>query len=257
VTVALLGAAAGPDPLDPVALEAAYAAPASWVRANFVVALDGAVEVGGVSGPLGGPADREIFATLRALADVVLVGAGTARAEDYGPAWLAPPRRDRRLARGQTALPVVAVATASADLDVTSRLFTQRREDQPAPPRPIVLTVESAPPDRLRALGEVAEVVVCGGDRVDPAAALAALGSRGLSGVLCEGGPGLLADLVAAGLLDELCLTHAPVLGGPGRRTLSGPGSAPGGPPTGFALTGLLTDAGVLFTRWARRDGPT
>ncbi len=247
--VGLLGRAAGLRVDDAEALEAAYAGPSTWLWANFVVALDGAVEVDGASGALGGPADREVFATLRALADVVLVGAGTVRSEGYGPAWLAPARRARRAGRGQAPLPVVAVVTASAALDPGSKLFTMRRDDQPDPPRPIVLTVESAAPECRRRLEPVAEVVVCGDQALDLRVAVEHLRAAGLARIGCEGGPALFGDLVALGLVDELCCTHAPVLGGPGHRTLSG-GAAGARAPLGFELTDLLADGSVLFGRY-------
>ena len=246
--------------LDPDALEEAYSHPPGVLRANLAVSLDGAVELEGRSGALGGPADRQLFSVLRSLADVVLVGAGTARAEGYGPVWMRPSRRDRRVARGQAPLPTLAVVTASADLDPSLRLFGERRDDQPAPPHPIVLTCAAADAERRSRLAEVADVRVLGDREVDLAAALASLqaGPGGPGGVrtLTEGGPRLLGDLVAGGLLDELCLTHSPLVVGPDRVGLSrGWRLPPGRAVPSFALEALHAGGGRLFARYRVERG--
>lgn len=239
-------------PLDARSVESAYAHPPGELRANFVVTLDGAVEIAGQSGRLGGAADRELFATLRALADVILVGAGTARAENYGPAWLTPERRERRAERGQPPLPTIAVASRRGDLDAGARLFAERRDTQPEPPRPLVLTCGAAPEAKRRLLAEVADVRVFGDDAVDLPSALASLHPAGAPArVLCEGGPGLFGDLVAAGLVDELCLTVSPLLAGVGRVTLTG-SWAPSAEPEWLALAGLFAADGHLFARYRR-----
>jgi riboflavin biosynthesis pyrimidine reductase len=200
-------------------LEDLYASPGHGrhVRANFVMSLDGAIEVEGQTAALGSDDDHRVFATLRSLADVVLVGAETARREDYGPARLTPERRERRERRGQGRPPAIAVVTARGELDPQARLFS----GGPDNPTPIVLTCEDADAQRRKALAEVADVVICGQHAVDPAVALSALRDRHLDRILCEGGPSLMTQLVAAGLVDELCLTLAPVLAGPGHKTLT------------------------------------
>ncbi|HEY1734499.1 MAG TPA: dihydrofolate reductase family protein, partial [Acidimicrobiales bacterium] len=149
----------GPAGLD---LEVAYASASPWLRANFIAGLDGAVEIDGASGPLGGPADLKVFVALRAMSDVVLVGARTLETESYGPAWLNEPARRRRHERGLSELPVVAVVSGSAQLDPGGRLFAERRDDQPSPPRPIVITSAAAPASRVEQLRAVATVIVCG-----------------------------------------------------------------------------------------------
>lgn len=187
-----------PDPDEAVDLRAAYALDGDrHVRANFVSSVDGAVTVDGKSAGLGSPADRALFNLLRTMADVVLVGAGTVRAENYGGA---------KPSDGHA--PPIAVVTRSLDLDVSSRLFTDVTS------RPIVITC-AASPDLLRErLSTVADVLVAGDADVDIGAALDLLADRGLGRVLCEGGPHLLGSLAAAGRLDELCLTLAPLLAG-------------------------------------------
>jgi len=173
---------------------------------------------------LGSAADKRLFAVLRTLCDVVLVGAGTARVERYRPA----------------AVPI-AVVSRSLDLDPGSRLFDGSGA------RPILLTVEGADPGPL---ADVADVVVAGTERVEPALALAALGDRGLDRVLCEGGPSLFADLVAADAVDELCLTLAPVLtgGGPPRMAMG----AVADQPRRLSLLHVLHEDGALFLRYGR-----
>ncbi len=242
-----------PEPLGPEGLEESYAHRAGELRANLVVSLDGAVELDGRSGALGGAADRELLATLRALADVVLVGAGTARSEGYGPVWVGRERMQRRERRGQAPLPTLAVVTRSAELDPQGRLFVERRPDQPAPPRPVVVTCLGAPAERRRRLEDVAEVLVAGDAEVDLPKAVADLRGRTEAGgrILTEGGPRLLGDLVGAGLLDELCLTHSPVIAGPGRVRLTDGWSQPGtGDHPELTLEAVHSGGGQLFARY-------
>ena len=224
----------GPVVEDPVVEDwaAAYAPPPGrHVRANFVVSTDGATTVAGVSAGLSGPADRELFHVLRSLADVILVGATTARRENYGGA---------RGYGGRTP-PPVAVVSRSLDLDPEARLFTETAV------RPWVLTVASAPPDRRTALSRVAHVVDAGEHSVDIATALDLLSAEGLDRVLCEGGPYLFGDVVAAGALDDLCLSVAPLLaGGAGDRLLAG---VPIVPPVPLRIEHVLEDEGTLFLR--------
>jgi riboflavin biosynthesis pyrimidine reductase len=199
-----------------------------WVMANMVASLDGSAAVDGRSGPLGGPADKAVFHLLRSVADVILVAAGTARAEGYKPA------------RGDDPAPI-AVVSRSLELDLASPLFTE------AAARTIAITCEAADADRRRATAEVADVVVAGDARVEVGAALTALHERGHRLVLCEGGPSLLAQVAAAGALDELCLTISPILvGGDGPRILDGDI----GSPLPRRLATLLEDDGTLFARY-------
>jgi riboflavin biosynthesis pyrimidine reductase len=187
------------------------------VRLNMIVSVDGGTSWGGVSGALGGPADKSLFAVLRSLADLVFVAAGTMRSEGYGPATLPDAIREARRARGQTAVPPIAVVSRSCRLDWDTSFFTDAEE------RPLVITVsDSADADRERA-AEVADVVVAGVGNVDFALAFGELGRRGYRSVLAEGGPTLNGELARAGLLDELCVTLAPRLAsGDAKRILSG-----------------------------------
>jgi riboflavin biosynthesis pyrimidine reductase len=228
-------------------LLAAYEVPAGadpHVRVNFVASVDGAAWLDGRSGGLSSPADKRVFALLRDLADVVLVGAGTIRTEGYSYPDFGAERRARRRALGLAELPRFAVVSGSLDLDPGSGLFAG------APVRTIVLTGTAAPPDRRAALARVADVVTAGDRHVDLARAVDALAARGLTRILSEGGPALLGGLVAAGRLNELCLTVSPLLAGPGAgRIVAGAGH----PPVTLSILRLLTEDGSLFTRYAVR----
>ncbi len=211
------------------------------VRVNMISSLDGAIAVAGRSGLLGGDADRRLFFVLRSLADVVLVGAGTARAEGYGPVRLDPSLGRARLERGQPPVPPLALVTKSCNLDWDSSLFTESEV------RPIVITIKNAPNKCLDRAEEVADVVLAGDDSVDLGRALVALKERGASQVLGEGGPALNGYLAAGHFLDELCLTLSPKLaGGDGARAVSGL-SLPW--PLEVKLTQLLEEDGFLFLR--------
>jgi riboflavin biosynthesis pyrimidine reductase len=214
------------------------------VRVNMIASADGAASSGGLSGALGGPADKMLFATLRSLADIVLVGSSTVRAEGYGPVRLDPVAQDRRIQAGLPAVPPIAVVTAACRLDWDSPFFTEAVE------RPVVVTVAASDSDSRARASEVADLVIAGDDRVDLGRAMAALAERGCGNVLAEGGPGLVAQLARAGLIDELCLTLSPALvGGPAGRILAGPDVEPA---IGLEVCHVLEDRGFLFLRYRR-----
>jgi riboflavin biosynthesis pyrimidine reductase len=227
--------------------DAAAADPAPWLRANMIASVDGAASLDGLSGALSGAADRLVFSVLRSLADVILVAAGTARAEKYRPVraseiW-------PQLRRGRPATPPIAVVTRSLDLDTSGPLLADSGRDA----RTIVLTTQAAPAARRDAAGRHADVVVTGPDTVSPAAAVGVLAARGYRRVLVEGGPSLLGQISEAGLLDEICLTFSPVLAaGPAGRILADP--APG-VPEGLRLAHVLEDQGSLLCRYLRDTG--
>jgi riboflavin biosynthesis pyrimidine reductase len=195
-------------------LDAAYAwpgwpAPTAWLRANMVSTADGAGRSpDGLSAGISSDADRRVFGRLRGLADAVLAGAGTVRAEGYRPAQPKQAFLERRRAAGQPDVPAIVVVSRSLALDLDAPLYTE------APVRTIVVTTSSSDADARRRTAEVADVVVAGDDDVDLGAALAALHERGLHRVHAEGGPTLLAQLVSADLLDELLVTVSPELAG-------------------------------------------
>ena len=231
---------------DDVDLLTAYAPPAAGthVRVNFVASADGAATVEGLSDGLSSPADKRVFGTLRTLADVVLVGAGTARAEGYGPAKVSAQRQEWRLAHGYAAVPPIAVVSGRGDLDVKSPFFTA------AVARPIVYTVTSVNRPRLDALRAVADVVAFDDDTVLARAVVDDLATRGLRRILCEGGPSLFGQLLEGDAVDELDLTVSPILAGGGLPRIVG--GDPLAVPHRMRLEHALTDDGFLFLRYAR-----
>jgi riboflavin biosynthesis pyrimidine reductase len=239
----------GPAGDGPPDLAALYAYPRSaapgrpWVRAGMIQSADGAATVAGLSGGLGGPADHEVFGLLRALAGIILVGAGTVRAEAYRPAQVA--ERWAGLRAGRPATPPIAVLSGRLDLDPAAPLLA----DAPATARTIVITAESAPAARRAELARHADVIIGGEHEVSAAAAVSALASRGYRQVLAEGGPHLLGQLAAAGLIDELCVTTSPVLaGGPAGRIIEGQAQA-----SRLTLAHVLADEhGYLLCRYLR-----
>ncbi|OBK49596.1 pyrimidine reductase family protein [Mycobacterium kubicae] len=219
----------------------------TWVRANFIASLDGGATVDGTSGAMGDAADRLIFNTLRGLADVIVVGAGTVRTEGYSGAHLGVVERQQRQARQQPEVPPLAIVTKTGLLDRDLPGFT--RTEVP----PLVLTCTAALAETRRRLGGSAEAIDCSGDdpgRVDERLVLSTLERRGLRRVLTEGGPMLLGALVDRDLLDELCLTVAPCLvGGRSRRIVTGSGQLM----TRMRCAHVLTnDAGYLYTRYVK-----
>lgn len=180
----------------------------SHLRANMIASLDGAATHQGLSGGLNGPADKQVFDMLRRLADVVIVGAGTVRAEGYGGLRLDPEDVTWRRAHGLSEHPVFAIVSGSLDLDPESAVFIE------APVRPLLLTHAGSPTAERTRLQQVAEVLVCGQEQFDPVAMRTELLARGLAQMLTEGGPHLLGSFAAAGVLDELCLTISPILEG-------------------------------------------
>ncbi|WP_168796547.1 pyrimidine reductase family protein [Arthrobacter echini] len=234
--------------VDDDALHSIYAYPSMdrpYVRFNFISAADGAATTGGLSAGLGNDGDKRIFAVVRRLADVVLVGAGTVRAEGYEGPLVDEDAQSWRTGNGQEAHPAIALISGSLDLDPSGGFFAN------APVRPLILTSRSAPADRRGALEAVADVVDCGEDTVDPSAVLTELGRRGLLKVLCEGGPSVLGAFQRSGAVDELCLSLSPLLaGGDGPRIAMGDGP---GQPIPLRLASLLTEDSALYTLYRVR----
>ncbi len=219
----------------------------------MVTSTDGAATVDGMSGGLSGPADRMVFTVLRSLADVILVGARTARVERYRPVPAAPIWTALRPAGNP--LPRIAVVTGSLDLD--SRLLDSPRGSQP----PIFITTPVAADDASgSAVAGRAQIVPVGQQRVDVGQAIAALGGMGYQQILVEGGPSLLAQLTEVDLLDEFCVTISPVLaGGSAGRVVAPRPAKPGSatePATRLSLAHVLTDDGFLFCRYLRHQTP-
>jgi riboflavin biosynthesis pyrimidine reductase len=242
------GDAGEPADLTRQDLAGLYAYPSSgrpWVRANMVTSADGAATIRGRSAGLSGDADRSLFALLRSLADVVLVGAGTARAERYSA--VRPEELWPGLRNGKPPVPAIAVVSRRVSLDLDSPLLTAALPQA----RTILITTEQAPPGlRADALHD-ADVIVAGDDTADLGFALQALADRGYRRVLAEGGPQLLGQLAAAELLDELCLTISPlVASGGASRIAVGTSAAQTGK---LELQHVLEEEGHLFCRYTRR----
>jgi riboflavin biosynthesis pyrimidine reductase len=251
----MTAATAGPPPASVAGLASLYRNGAvvgspdrPWIRANMVASADGASALDGRSGGLAGPADRMVFGILRSLADVVLVGAGTARAEKYKPARQSQVWAGLRDGRPDT--PAIAVVSASLDFSDCQGLIS----DAPPDAQTIVLTTAAATASAAAAQTGNARVVVAGEQRVDVSQAVAALVSLGYRQILCEGGPHLLGQLAQAGLVDELCLTTSPVLAlGTASRIVVGDQTAgQAGQPAGLGLAHVLTDAGFLLCRYVK-----
>ncbi|KAB7758227.1 pyrimidine reductase family protein [Mycolicibacterium mucogenicum] len=218
-----------------------------WVRANMITSLDGGATDDGSSGGLAGPGDRALFGLMRQHADVILVGAATVRIENYSGAQMSAAQRQARQLRGQAEVPPIAVITHSADIPHDAKLFT--RTEVP----PLILTSRDSIDDTCQRFTGLAEVIDASGtapDRVDPHVVLRVFAERGLMRVLTEGGPSLLNMLIEDDLIDEMCVTIAPILvGGQARRIASGPGEAH----TRLRRSHVLTDtAGYLYTRYVR-----
>ncbi len=191
---------------DITELASFYADPPDGVRANMIFSADGAAAFGGRAGPLSCPTDQHLLRILRGFADVVLVGAGTARAENYGPVRLTEAQQQRRHAEGRTAPPPIAVVSRSGELP--ARLFSD--PDRP----PILVTCARSPARHDVGNGPPPEVMVAGDDSVDVSRAVELLREQGMRRILCEGGPTLLDELVDADAITEICVTLAPKLAG-------------------------------------------
>jgi 5-amino-6-(5-phosphoribosylamino)uracil reductase len=236
----------GPAAVHESELETIYGYPDSlgrpYVRLNFVASANGKVAVDGHSAGLGSKADKLVFGHLRRLADVIVVGAGTARADHYRGARSSEVLRAERRERGQAEVAPIAVVTASADLDAEGPLFA----DASIPP--LVLTVKAAPAAKIRRLAAAgAEVLIVGEERAEVPRLIDALASRGLTRILCEGGPSLFGDLITADAVDELCLTISPCLGGTGQISTATPDGT-----HAMRLESVLVDDGVLLLRYLR-----
>jgi riboflavin biosynthesis pyrimidine reductase len=235
--------------MDSEGLALAYAYPElteaqSWVRANFISSLDGAATGDdGRSGSINTGADPDVFGLLRALSDVILVGAGTARIEGYRRAAVRAPWLEHRA--GRPAHPTMAVVSRSGDIPPQ---LSQARENSG---EVLLVTCERAGNQAIDlARGTLGEenVIVEGDASVNLASALDALAVRGLRRILCEGGPHLMRDLTASGRLDELCLTLSPTL-------VAGdhPRITAGASVTANLLPRLLIESqGAILGRWSR-----
>lgn len=234
------------DPLVPyAAVDRTRVRHECWVTGHMVAGIDGTAAVVGRVGALSTAPDQRLFLRMRELADVVMVGAHTVRQEGYGPVRLGESARATRAARGRTQVPPVAVVSRSLDLDWSAPVFSEATPGA----RTIVVTCEAADPERRAAAEQVADVIVAGEASVVPSLALRALADLGHGVVLCEGGPSLLGELVAADRLDELCLSVVPLMGGDPLPVAVTP---PGAAISRFALAAVMREDDTLFLRYER-----
>jgi riboflavin biosynthesis pyrimidine reductase len=256
----LLPSPAASDPSDAVDLYAHYAA--NWleeggVRVNFVSSLDGAATSAGLSRGLQTPGDNAVFGVLRDLADVILVGAATASAENYRPARPSPQQQAIRRAHGLAEVPAIAVISSSLELNLANPLFAEAI-DAPT----LILTGSAAPVSRRNDIIDLtggrnrlqlieAPATHTGG--VDLVAAIESLRELGYRHILCEGGPRLFGSAVAAGVVDELCLSLSPLLIGPAAGRIVAGEDWPAEFRPQLELTGLLNEDGALFCRYRLR----
>jgi riboflavin-specific deaminase-like protein len=177
-----------------------------WVLLNLVLSADGHASIDGRVTQLTSPTDQRLFHHLRAQSDYILVGAATVRAEHYGPVRISDEDARRRTDSGRAARPTLVVVSRSLDLELERIVSTGQDV--------VVMTCAASDEARRTAVQEIADVIVAGDDIVDLRQGLGALHRRGGSVVLCEGGAFLNSELAQAGLIDEVCVTVAPVLGG-------------------------------------------
>jgi riboflavin biosynthesis pyrimidine reductase len=219
-----------------------------WVRSNFVMSLDGSVQgPDGRSGSINTESDHHVFALQRALTDAILVGANTVRVEGYRAVDLEPWQLQIREQEGLAPYPVLAIISASADLDPVIATSAAG-----AGGAVMIITTAGKSPDDLEPLRESGITVLeAEGTALDLALIVDQLAGTGLARLLCEGGPRLHNALHAAGVVDEMLLTLAPVVvGGQGLRSTSGTALRV---PTSFQLRhALYADDGALFISYRR-----
>jgi len=226
--------------LDDHDLEQLYRYPADprWVAVNFVSSTDGAITVEGRSASLSTPADRIVYRLGNDLADVVLVGAGTAMAEGFEGMRPDELSADRRRRFGLAPIAPVAVVTTGRSLPPDAPVITK------AAVPTLVFTSAAAPPSlRAEWAANGARVFV-----VDSASQVVeTLVAEGLGRIDCEGGPRLFGSLIEAGVVDEFRLTVAPFLvaGAAGRAAAGGAID-----PASLELASVLTDGKSVLLRY-------
>ena len=204
-----------------------------WVRALFVMALDGAAAgPDGRSGSISGPADRRVLGAVRRWSDAVVVGAATMRAERYNPMRVSESVAAERLAAGQQAAPRLVIVSASLDLPWSDPAYAESMLP------PLIVTVASAPAEARARVPSTCEVLAAPGERVDPMWLREQLVDRGMERIVCEGGRALLADFARAGAVDEWALTVSGLM-----------------PAGSFAPVLARCEDEFVFTRFVRQGG--
>lgn len=175
------------------------------VRANFISSADGAVTLHNKAGGLGSKNDQRLMRVMRAISDIVIVGAGTVRAEGYGGLGLHPDDHTWRKERSLSENPRMAIVTNSGDLNPEMSFFKK------AEVRPLVITHANA---RVGHLTDVADILVAGPDKVEVSELTKKLSESGYTQILCEGGPHLFGSFLDEDLINEVCLTISPLFVG-------------------------------------------
>jgi riboflavin biosynthesis pyrimidine reductase len=196
----------------------------SYVIGNFVTTLDGVASLSDPGLPGGGPIsgsnlhDRMVMGLLRAVADAVIVGAGTLRSvprhlwtADYIYPALAGPYRELRAAMGKSAPPLNVIVTERGKIDPELPVFRSG-----AAKAVVVTTPNGARAIRERGVAPDVGIVEAGsGGAIGAGEILAAVGRiRPGTIFLVEGGPQLMGDFFAEKCLDELFLTLSPQVAG-------------------------------------------
>ena len=217
-----------------------------YVLLNMVTSVDGKAAVAGSAAPIGSDTDHRLMRSLRAAVDAVLIGGGTLRLERVDPrvgaAWAA-----RRVARGAAPEPLAVVITGSGDVPLDRRYFAY-----PDVPR-LVIGGAAMPESRREELGARATLLTAPTARPEVGWALRRLREDfGVRHLLCEGGPTLNGELIAAGLVDELCWTLAPKIFGSGESLplVAGP---PLAAPTPLSLASAYLHESEFFLRYRFR----
>ncbi len=233
----------GQKPASPVDLAAAYVWPeGAWTRAMMLTTLDGAIAgADGLSGSISSATDRLIFSEVRRLCDAVLVGAGTLRAERYNPMKARPEYQEARAAAGLQPAPVVVIVSRSLDLPWQDPLFHESFQ------QPVVLTDvhDATSPELMRAHAHADVQQI---PNIDARTIIGAMHARGLSRIVCEGGPALLTQMATADLIDEYDITLAPLFTGQG----SGIVDSSLGTIRRLHCAQVITDDGFVFARYLR-----
>ncbi len=239
-----------PSPVDDVDVQKLYRSDQRpspvkrpWLMCNMISSIDGGIAIDGVSGGLGGSGDKQVFSAIRAVADVIVVGAGTVVAENYRPPEASEEIQQTRREHGQAPLPRIAIVSGSLNISPSHRVF-----DPESPP--IILTHSHSPEAARSELATVADVRVVGDAAVDLPLALEGFKDDGTQCVLVEGGPTLNGAFVDQDLIDEWCLSSSPtIVGGNGPRIVVSRNNGPG---QHFHLNRTLHDGGFLFHRYLR-----
>ncbi|MBA2523950.1 MAG: dihydrofolate reductase family protein [Solirubrobacterales bacterium] len=209
-----------------------------YTYTNFALTVDGRATMEGQAGPIGSPTDTEMLVGLRTGAEAVMIGAGTLRVERYGRMITDPNRRALRERRGLPHDPLAVLISGRLDLPWDAPIFTCGAG------RILIFTAaDEEPPETATSLR-----VVRHKGRVDLAEALRYLRTeRGIRSLLCEGGPRLHAELLAADLIDELFVTTGPKIAGgtgPGLFAELGEGRVD------LELAWLLREQSELYARY-------